>query len=173
MGAGPGPHTACTRCVDGRRPAEKLLRVAKTQACTIEFWISSETIFYPYTLLDSRRYNAGARNLTIDHNMNNILFNTRTYTTPNAWGDGGAFTRLRTSLQHYVFTWDGTTTRCYWNGALAGQKDIPWTPDQWQVSYPFTLGRNYLGTFYLFAMHDRCFTQQEVQRHYQAGPSAR
>jgi len=31
----------------------------------------------------------------------------------------------------------------------------------------------YLGTFYLAAVHDKCFTDEEVKRHYQAGPSAR
>ena len=148
-------------------PTDKLLRVAKTKACTLEFWVSSETIFYPYTLLAWEQN--GARNLTIDHNMNNFLLSTHAYSETTA----GDFPSLRTSLQHYVFTWDGTTTHCYCNGVAAGQKDIAWAPEQWQVSYPLTLGRNYLGTFYLFALHDCCFTPEQVQRHYQAGPSAR
>ncbi len=33
--------------------------------------------------------------------------------------------------------------------------------------------RNYLGTYYLVAIHDRCFSAGEVLRHYQAGPSAK
>ncbi|MHB9132725.1 MAG: hypothetical protein ACYDBB_16785 [Armatimonadota bacterium] len=35
------------------------------------------------------------------------------------------------------------------------------------------LPHGYLGTYYLVAVHDRCLSDADVQRHYQAGPGAR
>jgi len=151
--------------------ADKLLALGKTKGCTIEFWISTETIFSPYTLF-AWSQGANTRNLTIDHYRNYLHVNTPLFAEGNVDGDG-TFYRMRTSLQHYVFTWDGNTTRCYCNGIFAGQMAASWGTSLWQSSYPITLGKAYLGTFYLFALHDRCFTPEEVIRHYQAGPSAR
>ena len=148
---------------------DKLLAIAKTKACTIEFWISTQTIFTNYALL-AWEENAGTRNLRIDNYRNNFHVSTSAYTEAT---EEGPFNRLRTSLQHYVFTWDGATTRCYCNGVFTGEKFIDWSPQDWHGAYPFTLGNNYLGTFYLFAIHDRCFTLEEIKRHYLAGPSAR
>ena len=158
----------------GRNPltaigaADKLLAIAKTKACTIEFWISTQTIFTNYALL-AREQNANARNIRIDNYRNNFHVNTHAFTES---AEEGPFNRLRTSLQHYVFTWNGSMTRCYCNGAFVGEQFIAWLPGDWQGVYPFTLGNNYLGTFYLFAIHDRCLTPAEIKHNYLAGPSA-
>ena len=95
--------------------------------------------------------------------------------------DAGAFLLegFRTSLQYYVLTWDGTITRWYINGKLAGEKKVDWTSDTWSPDAALFLGNqadsqhSYLGTFYLAAIHDRCFAADEVVHNYQTGPGGK
>ncbi len=150
-------------------PAQKLLAPAKTHACSIEFWLSADTIYYPYSLF-AWEQSAEARNLELNHMQYLLLFSTHAQTAPPS---DQSFPCLRSALQHYVITWDGTTTSVYHNGIVVAQRPIPWAVEQWQADYPFTLGGGFLGTFYLFAIHDRCLTPEQILRHYQAGPSAR
>ena len=90
-----------------------------------------------------------------------------------------AVSGYRTGLTHLVVTWDGTLTTCFINGAQIGQSKIAWTPADWDANFPLLLGtlsdgqRYFLGTYYLVAIHDTCFTPDQVTRHYQAGPDAK
>jgi len=160
----------------------KLMAIAKARACTLEFWVSTDTI-YPATgwagCLLSWEMKTEERNFAVGHITTNMAFASRN--APIASGDANVFlgAGFRTSLQHYVLTWDGTTTRWYLNGVMVVEKKLEWPTDQWSPDYALflgnqaDLGRNYLGTYYLVAVHDRCLNDADVLRHYQAGPSAK
>ena len=149
--------------------AAKLLAPAHTQACTLEYWISAATIYTPYQLF-AWGTSPTACNFALEDLQYYLLYSTHAQSVS---GGDPTFPCLRSGLQHYVLTWDGTLTRVYRNGAFVSEKVIPWATAQWQASYPFTIGRAFLGTFYLLAIHDRCFSAEEIKRHYLAGPSAR
>ena len=150
---GPTPLLSATH-------ADKLLPLAKATGCTLEFWVSTDTIF-PDTW-HSVLFSLGAS----EDNAIDLMVGQSTSTlqagcpgTKSTVGDDIA-TGFTTSLHHYVVTWDAQETRAYDNG-------------DWQANSQLILGQNYLGTYYLVAVHDRCFTPEEVKRHYQAGPSAK
>ncbi len=164
----------------------KLLALAKTRACTLEMWLSTDTI-YPPSGWAAALFSWGAAEhdsyLTVGHYFSgapgNVIaippgarFDVQDTDTLQAPG-------FRTGLQHIAVTWDGTTTTCYINGKFAGSRTLSWLTARWSAAGTLTLGnlsdysKGYRGTFYLFAIHDRCFTAAEVGRHYMAGPSGR
>jgi len=160
----------------------KLMALVKSKACTLEFWVSTDTV-YPATgwsgCLLSWEAKTDKRNFAVGHISTNILFAPRN--AQILGNDAAAFMAagFRTSLQHYVLTWDGTTTRWYMNGKPLGEKKVDWLTDQWMADAPLLLGnqsdlqRNFLGTYYLVAIHDCCLSAENIMRHYQAGPSAK
>lgn len=160
----------------------KLKAIAKSKACTIECWISTDTI-YPSTgwsgCIMSWETKPDQRNFAIGQITTGMIFAPRY--AQLLGNDAAAFMMggFRTGLQHYVLTWDGTSTRWYMNGKMLGEKKIEWEADNWAEDYPLLLGnqsdgqRTYLGAYYLVAIHDRCLSDADVQRHYQAGPSAK
>ena len=160
----------------------KLMAIAKAHACTLEFWVSTDTI-YPATgwsgCLLSWEMKPDQRNFAVGHLTTNLAF--APHNSQIVGNDGSVFLAdgFRTSLQHYVVTWDGTTTRGYINGKLAAEKKIDWAVESWSPDFVLFLGnqmdlqRNYLGTYYLVAVHDRCFAADEVLHNYQAGPGAK
>jgi len=157
--------------------ADKLLPLAKAKGCTLECWISTDTIFPPPTwssTLFSLHSTAGdnATYLMVGQSASALKASTPGTTTPTADSDTIA-SGFTTSLHHYVITWDEQETRAYDNGELLAKKPLPWQPGEWQKNSQLSLGQGYLGTFYLLALHDRCLTPEEVKRHYQAGPSAK
>lgn len=169
--------------------AQKLMTLVKTKACTIEFWVSALTADPPsdsYGFLFSWD-NGQVRNLSIVHFWYTLLLSSSP-TDVHLYGTYDiAATRydmndpFRPMLQHVVITWDGTMTSCYVNGRLSTAKlpYAPWTTNLWKKDALLYLGNNgstnagFQGTYYLFAIHDRCLTSDEIQRHYQAGPAAR
>jgi len=86
---------------------------------------------------------------------------------------------LRLGLRHIVITWNGTKTVTYLNGARVAEYNFNWRPDLWSKGAVIHLGnqveepRTYLGAYYLMALHDRPLSEEQVLRHYQAGPSGR
>ncbi|MHB9131631.1 MAG: LamG domain-containing protein [Armatimonadota bacterium] len=168
------------------RTAGKLMAIAKTNACTIELWISTDTMYPPPfgtwsgTLLS---WDAGSapRNFIFWQNGNRLIF------TPQGGAmtvnGGGSFTTdqiFRTSLHHWVLTWDGTVTRIYMDGELKEEKTIAWNTTQWKADAMLFLGnlvddnkRGFRGAYYLTAIHDRCFTLEQIKRHNAAGPSGK
>lgn len=167
--------------------ADKLLALGKNKAFSIEFWISTDTIYPPspsamnwvssiLSLDLPGSTNPNQRSLSIGQTVTNLLV------VPG----GGPFRRdgnvqfwgFRTCLQHIVITWDGNTTRVYTNAYQVQERKMNW-PNEFTPGNLLILGNTadgkypYLGTFYLFAIHDRCLTSDEVRRHYNAGPSAR
>ncbi len=162
--------------------ADKLLVLRDHHAATFEFWVSADTIYpssqwWTGTLL-SWEQDVNKRNLMIGHISGHF------YVAPNK--DALAYTRdrgleqlcFRVGLQHYVVTWDGTTTRVYLNGKLQQEKQIVWDTAQWEDATLFLgntldMQHSFLGTYYLVAVHDRCLSEAEVLHNYQAGPSAK
>jgi hypothetical protein len=165
---------------------KKLMALAEKKAGTVEWWLSTDTIYPPSgwaACLLSWVTDANESNLSIGHYFSgapgNIIvipqgsaFDLRDPNTLQAPG-------FRTGLQHIVVTWDGTTTHAYINGKHVGERNLPWNPERWKADGLLVLGntgdstRGYRGTFYLLAIHDRCLPDKDVQRHYAAGPSAR
>jgi hypothetical protein len=87
--------------------------------------------------------------------------------------------RFQRGMQHVIFTCKDGRTRCYVNGQDNGDKDINWQTEKWisgasiYLSNESNQSKSYLGTYYLMAVHDRYFSQEDTTRHYQAGPEAR
>lgn len=161
--------------------ASKLLTIRKTNACTLEFWISPDTI-YPANqgwngcLLSWEDGNR--RNLMVGHSSGTFFC----APNPNALAGnreaGIAGLGYRLGLQHYVITWNGNTTCWYVNGKLQQEKQVTWDTGVWSdatlfLGNQFDPQHSFLGTYYLVAIHDKCLNATEVQRHYNAGPSAR
>lgn len=180
--------------------------ITRARACTLEFWVSLDTIFPPVdwvgTLFAWQRDNTH-RNLAVAAMREHLLV-TRTPTFTPRYGAMTIAPGLRTGLQHLVVTWDGATTTCYRNGQVIGQSTLPWQTKLWDNAAPLVLGNlpatprcandetchflgiapyilreqhgtdySFLGAYYLVALHDRCFTPADVQRHYEVGPSAK
>ncbi|MHB9134382.1 MAG: LamG-like jellyroll fold domain-containing protein [Armatimonadota bacterium] len=178
------------KALEATAGTNKLMAIKRSRACTIEFWTSIESA-HPAThwlgSLLTWASNTRKRNFQVGMHVYTLIFAPpsgkfqRGPTIDNFPTLDGSFTTyaLRTGLQHIVITWDGATTRAYANGVLKGTGTTPWETNRWVNNAPLLVGnqadgeRNYLGTFYLIAVHDKCFTPAEVVRHYQAGPSAK
>ena len=121
----------------------KLLALAKAHAGTLEFWVSTDTL-YPATgwsgCLLAWEVKPEQRNFAVGHLSSTLAFAPRN--TPIAGNNGNVFQidGFRTCLQHYVLTWDGTTTRWYVNGKSAGTKTVDWTVDNWSPDALLLLG---------------------------------
>lgn len=205
---------ACGLVLNGRTslrsnaPATKLMALARKNACTIEAWISADTISPPTEwagCLLSWESAANRQNLSLYHQFfAGATFMSALIVAP--LGTGLADYRalrvdgFRTGLSHLVITWDGTQTLVYRNGVrldmqimqmphgfkdqptgavqrLPGPTVLPWRSAEWDAAARLLLGAEsdarhpFLGTYYLLAIHDTCFTPAEVERHYQAGPN--
>ena len=171
-----------TSRVMSKVPADKLLAISTANAFTLECWVSIDTM-YPVTDANALftwdspvQADGSKRNLSLATANNNLIL------TPMGGASISAGPRanaLHTGLQHIVVTWDGATTRVYHDGAKKQELTIAWKPNQMLTGSSLILGNGAgmtnagLGTFYLLAIHDRCFTDADVLRHYTAGPSAR
>ena len=146
-----------------------LLALAKTKACSLEFWVSTDTIISNMILLWWGD-NWPQGNIGIAQSMGTLMTTTAGYTVKMEEFPGNKY---YTSLHHYVITWDGKTTTAYMDGSVLWARELNWAPEKWTKRNQFILGQSFLGTYYMFALHDRSFTSDEIKRHYQAGPSAR
>ena len=160
-------------------PALKLAAIADKGTCTMEAWVSTDTLYPPSGWtgsLMSWEATFNQPNLAFMHRSQSNTFNTRGASGELRQAIWGGY---RTGLQHYVATWDGKVITGYINGALVYSAAFPITPALWAKDAPLWIGSvnngqfNFLGTLYLLAIHDTCLTADQVKRHYQAGPSGR
>jgi hypothetical protein len=164
------------------KAGDKLMALAQKKAATLEFWISTDTIYPPTSWCGCMlAWETGVdnRNFAVGHQSSSLIVAPR-YAAINVNDARAVYAAgFRTSLQHYVVTWDGTNTRLYCNGSKLLERTAAWSPETWSKDAPVLLGnqtdsaRQYLGTYYLVAVHDRCLSDADVKRHYEAGPSAR
>jgi len=176
-GQGLTMHGPVSLVSDG--PAGKLMAIAKSRMCTLEAWVSTDTLYPPSAwsgCLFSWEPSLNQQNLLMMHRSMTLVMLSK--------GDNGgqrqaAFGGFRTGLQHYVLTWDGKTVTSFINGVQTATVPMAietnaWTPDARLLLSMASNGQfSYFGTYYLLAIHDTCFTTEQVKRHYQAGPSAR
>lgn len=171
--------------------ATKLKALATSGAGTLEFWISPATNDTPTgsngCLLAWGEKQNGLRNFDFMHNWYtpqligpgaHYRFDSQKWEGPY-WGGNYWEHLLPPHLVHLVFTWEGKTGALYINSVRRGSNgDLTGLTEKWRIDAPLlvgnieTLQENYLGTFYLLAIHDRALTPEQIQRHYQAGPSA-
>jgi hypothetical protein len=163
----------------------KLITLAATRTITLELWLSTDSLYPPPNqvwtgVILAWEEKAFTPNFILAHRSYTPFLVLRGQALSH--GDVRNYVigpQFRTSLHHWVLTWDGATTRVYRDGALVGERAFDWNPAEWNAAAPLLLGNAtlgsypYLGTFYLAAIHDRCFTPAQVLRHYQGGPGAR
>jgi len=166
--------------------ASKLMAITRTNACTVELWVSADTIYPNNNAVVGNwmgcfftwELNSTARNLTLAQYSESLIAGAGGASL-GAGEDRAYAWCYRIGLQHVALTWDGTNTRLYLNGKKVCEKPIPWHTERWNAAAPLLLGNqvegnwSFTGTYYLLAIHDACFTPEQIQRHYQAGPSAR
>ncbi|MHB0937877.1 MAG: LamG-like jellyroll fold domain-containing protein [Armatimonadota bacterium] len=160
-------------------PASKLMAIAKSGVCTMEAWVSTDTLYPPSSwsgCLFSWEPVLNQQNLLMMHRSQTLVMLSK--------GDNGgqrqaAFGGYRTGLQHYVLAWDGKTVVCYINGKQVSTVPMAMETTKWTPDARLLLGMasnnqfSFFGSYYLLAIHDTFLTAEQVQRHYQAGPSAR
>ncbi len=168
---------------------DKLLAIREKKACTLELWATVESIYPEFSnrgdfytrwvgVLMSWENSYTQRNFTMGHQGEFFTFGGQSRQQSDFdkpfYSDG-----FEPGLTHLVITWDGATTRSYINGKLTHQQVVPWKPDSWSPDAMLILGnrsdgmRAFLGTLYLAAIHDTCFSTEQVLRHYQAGPDGK
>ncbi len=113
--------------------AAKLMAIARTRACTLELWVSADTI-YPNngTLGNWIGTFVAWENSKTERNFAVALYSESLILAPGGAllesGDERMYSGgFRIGLQHLVFTWDGTTTRFYLNGTKISKKTTPGT----------------------------------------------
>jgi len=160
--------------------ADKLLALGKTKAATLECWASADTLFSSFgrsSCFFSWEPPQPGGNVPLPF----LGFCSGQDYLQLATG-GAPFANLTpgfmTSLHHVAVTWDGATTTSYIDGVKMGESALPWNPEQWTTGAKLYVGnqqndlRPLIGQLYLLAIHDRCFSADEVLRHVKAGPSA-
>ena len=193
---GQGVESRCAGAMKSTVAADKLLKIKETKACTLEVWQSASTLFGPYRrsgcffTWEPAPPEDGIRpskDLLAEGIPNLAFYFSQDYISV---ANGGIaiqanakpvwFAGMLTSLHHLTITWDGNATTCYLDGVqLSDAVTLPWNIDKWVKGAPLMVGnqtnnfRGYPGSLYLLAIHDRCFTADEVKRQYNAGPSAR
>jgi hypothetical protein len=169
----------------------KLSAVGKERQMTLEFWISPDTKYPPPNkhwagCLLAWGDPANGVNFSVGHTRSVFLVCPGTIPAPGEKAMRVEDFGFLTSLHHCVVTWDGMTTRYYLDGVLKqtagdpkGGGGVDWLVGGWRTSAPLMLGGvgdgqcPYLGTYYLVAVHGRCLSDADVQRHFAAGPSAK
>ncbi len=168
-----------------QQSTEKLMRLAKSRACTLEFWVSQDTL---YASPDTKYHScyvcwgnsAGQENVNFAASSFYAFFTVDTHAQPYTDWFGQTVDGARVSLHHIVFTRDDFTTSVYIDGELLGKMYLPWGEDAWKSKEAvLMLGNNilnaqpFIGSYYLVALHDRCLTNEQIRHNYNAGPSAR
>ena len=179
-----------TSCIVSKAPVDKLDTIISNKACSIELWISTDTVYPPTRgwrgSLIAWQTTGACPNFALGHEhvMLGVLvqrdINT-SWTTYNYPGDPdlNLSEAFRTTLHHYVVTWDGSNTCFYMDGQLIGTKTAAWDPETWTKNAKLFLGnleagdQGYVGAYFLAAIHDRCLSPDQVLRNYRAGPDAK
>lgn len=161
-------------------PADKLLNLATTKAATLECWASADTLFSPFGRSSGF---FSWEPLQPDVRLPQPYLGFCSVQDYLQLATGGApFANLTpgfmTSLHHLAVTWNGATTTCYLDGVKIAESALPWRPEQWAAGAKLYVAnqqndmRPLIGQLYLLAIHDRCFSADEVLRHAKAGPAA-
>jgi hypothetical protein len=121
----------------------KLMELAKKKTCTIEVWISTDTVYAPTYWLGgilAWELPNEQRNFAIGHIFRDFVFSPCGTKFNPLERKSPHFNYIRTGLQHIVITWDGVTTRAYINGTLVGQSNVNWQSDKWSPDAPLIVG---------------------------------
>ncbi len=172
--------------------ANKLMALAKSNAGTIELWTAAATNDTPTNSMGCfvawGENGRGERNFTFSHHWYTpqILGPHARYLERDQRWEGPRWTsfyldmQYHPYLQHIALAWDGTHATMYIDSVpRTSNGDLTDLTKDWNPNAPLTVGNlanlseNFMGTFYLLAIHDRCLTADEVKRHYLAGPGAR
>lgn len=161
----------------------KLMRLAKSQECTLEFWVSADTIVQSADVhggsLLSWQKKPESQNLGVWHYGGALYFAADGHGFDEDDSSGFGLGNFHTSLHHYVLTVREHTACWYMDGKQVNKQGGTFGSDKWAENAYLVLGKqfheqgSFLGTYYLLAIHDRSLTADEVMRHYQAGPTAR
>ncbi len=163
-------------------PVSKLLGIQKTKAATLECWLAADTI-YPanpggWTGAFLAYDNDATRNFALGQGSEYLIM-APTDVKLNGGAERMYLWGFRVGLKHIVVTWNGTDTTFYMDGAQVLTQRYDWSVEKWNADASLYLGNQpdgifgFVGTFYLAAVHDVCFTPEQVLHNYQAGPSAR
>lgn len=187
-----GLHFIGPQPIQSENGVGKLATIAKSNAFTIELWLSPDTNDPPTSsignLISWGEGEGNKRNLVFQHRWYNVLLiGNGTYYVQNTqkW-HGPVFNsnwrefQFYLGLQHVVITWDGITGRTFFDGKeRTGLSELTGLLADLNPEGRLLLGNsrakdaNYLGSYYLAAIHDRCFNPEEVLRHFNAGPDAK
>lgn len=172
-----GLHLVKTMPLTSFSPLDKILSIGETNAGTIELWLNTDTM---YPLTTDWGTNLISMGSPTEFGKINFAVGTRQNMLAIA-GPSQVGTELavhRTSLHHFVITFNDKITTIYRDGVNVGNMNIAWQAKNWKGTLPLLLGSNnyntksYQGTFLLAAIHDVILTADQVKKHYQAGPDA-
>ena len=171
--------------------ATRLKALAENKAFTFEFWLSPDTNDPPTgsngTLLSWGDVGGNTRNVTFQHNWYNlVLTGNTTYYDYRAqqmvgphWQSNYLEMPFHMGLRHVAISWDGASGFIYIDGRLrTSVGDLSKIFEGLNPEMPLLIGNtsalnaNFMGNLYLVAVHDRCLSATEVQRHFNAGPDA-
>ncbi|MCB0762673.1 MAG: hypothetical protein KDC12_14185, partial [Flavobacteriales bacterium] len=148
---------------------------------SFEFWVTQEDDSQngPARIM-TMSANTGARNYTIGQENYDYIARLRTNsgsTDNNGLPNSDADINIDESLQHFVYTIDGSgTEKWYVNGVLTDTDYRAGNFTNWNNSYYFalanemTMDRPWLGDYHLVAVYCQALDQNDVLQNYNAGP---
>ncbi len=169
--------------VDSGVPAAKVINGAQsTNELTIEAWVrpSNTTLTGPARIVTLSQ-SPSLRNFTLGQRGSSYDVRLRTQQTDNngipslSTSDGS----LTSNTTHVVYTYDQETgvSRIYLNGteqpnnANIGGDFSNWDPTfSLGLANEITMGREWLGEFYMLAIYNRALSNDEVHQNWLAGP---
>jgi hypothetical protein len=154
--------------------------IARTGELTIEAWLTPATANQagPARVLTLSQ-DGSNRNVTLGQDGNKFDVRLRTTKTskngiPSLSGPSGS---LQPEITHVVYTRSRSGRAIiYQNGERVSQKKIEGSLSKWNPRYRLALGnehsgdRQWRGTFHFVAIFDRDLSEDEVKRHFDAGP---
>ena len=160
------------------RPAKISDMVRIGREITIEAWIRPAGARQrgPATIL-SMSDGSSERNFLLGQDGDRFVARFRTTKTGRAGEPGlaSASGASRPEATHVVFTKDRTgRAKLYVDGGIAAEGEIPGGVEDWEkapltLGYEPSVGRPWVGTYYLVAIYGRELATHEVERNYRAG----
>ncbi len=186
-----GIHISDGGIISTSKTNDKLSSIITKKQCTLEFWLSTDTLNPPRETSDnwkgaifSWQAPGDKVNFSFGHKqsyLGMLVHSTNVdYRAYQFYGDSAFDTMrtFRTGLTHIVVTWDGTNTYYYRNGQKVAALSGNWGTAEWASSGIISIGndlswqRSYYGKYYLAAVYDKAFTQEQITRNFNAGPDA-
>lgn len=189
---GRGLHFIGPQPIQSESAVSKLTAIAKSNAFTIELWLSPDTDDPPTgsngNLISWGEGAGNKRNFVFEQRWYSILlmgneayyiYDTQKWHGP-VWNTRYPEFQFYLGLQHVVLTWDGTAGHSYFGGKERNGGDeltgiLADLNAEGRLLLGNTLARdaNYLGSYYLVAVHDRALSAEDVLRNFNAGPDAK